>query len=78
MKRAWTTDANHIKEIIVELYSSLDDSKSLATLYLYGLYAKMRTWLFSKTARYLQNHDSGERVCFKAGKGYERRRTDYQ
>jgi hypothetical protein len=36
MKRAWTTfDANH-KEIIVELYSSLDDtSKSLATYYTY-------------------------------------------
>jgi hypothetical protein len=29
MKRAWTTfDANHIKEIIVELYSSLDDTSS--------------------------------------------------
>jgi hypothetical protein len=47
-------DANHIKEIIVELYSSLDDtSKSLATYYTYmGFIAKMRTWLFSKTARY--------------------------
>jgi hypothetical protein len=34
MKRAWTTfDANHIKEIIVELYSLDDTSKSLATYY---------------------------------------------
>jgi hypothetical protein len=46
-ERAWTTfDANHVK-IIVELYSSLDDtSKSLAaTYYTYmGFIAKMRTW----------------------------------
>jgi hypothetical protein len=76
-KRAWTTfDANHIKEIIVELYSSLDDtSKSLATYYTYmGFIAKMRTWLFSKTARYFAKPMTArERVCFKAGKGYERR-----
>jgi hypothetical protein len=53
MKRAWTTfDANHIKEIIVELYSSLDDTKSLANYTYMGFIAKMRTWLFSKTARY--------------------------
>jgi hypothetical protein len=54
MKRAWTTFDANIKEIIVELYSSLDDtSKSLATYYTYmGFIAKMRTWLFSKTARY--------------------------
>jgi hypothetical protein len=82
MKRAWTTfDANHIKEIIVELYSSLDDtSKSLATYYTYmGFIAKMRTWLFSKTARYFAKPMTAEENdCFKAGKGYERRRTDYR
>jgi hypothetical protein len=43
-----------------------------------GFIAKMRTWLFSKTARYFAKPMTAERVCFKAGKGYERRRTDYR
>lgn len=57
LKRAWTTyDANHIKEIVVELYSSLDDtSKSLAVSYTYmSFIVKMKTWLFSKVSRYWQ------------------------
>jgi hypothetical protein len=51
---AWTFFTNHIKEIIVELYSSLDDTRIVSNLLLYymGFIAKMRTWLFSKTARY--------------------------
>jgi hypothetical protein len=70
MKRAWTTfDANHIKEIIVELYSSLDDtSESLATYYIYGLIAKMRTVVFLKLLGICKTDDGRERVCFKAGK----------
>jgi hypothetical protein len=56
-------DANHIKEIIVELYSSLDDtSKSLATYTYMGFIAKMRTWLFSKTARYFAKPMTEEKV----------------
>lgn len=57
LKKAWTTfDSNYVKEMIVELYSSLDDtSKSLATYYTWmGFIAKMRTWLFSKVPRYFQ------------------------
>jgi hypothetical protein len=57
LKKAWTTfDGNYVKEMIVELYSSLDDtSKSLATYYTWmGFIAKMRTWLFSKVPRYFQ------------------------
>jgi hypothetical protein len=38
-----------------------------------GFIAKMRTWLFSKTARYFAKPMTGKRKCFKAGKGYERR-----
>lgn len=63
LKKAWTTfDANYVKEMIVELYSSLDDtSKSLATYYTYmGFIAKMRTWLFSKIPRYFQSPMSAE------------------
>jgi hypothetical protein len=38
MKRAWTTfDANHIKEIIVELYSSLDDTSKSTTILIWAL-----------------------------------------
>jgi hypothetical protein len=38
MKRAWTTfDANHIKEIIVELYSSLDDTSKQLTILIWAL-----------------------------------------
>jgi hypothetical protein len=38
-----------IKELIVELYSSLDDtSKSQRLITYMGFIAKMRTWLFSR------------------------------
>ena len=63
LKKAWTTyDGNYVKEMIVELYSSLDDtSKSLATYYTWmGFIAKMRTWLFSKVPRYFQKPMTAE------------------
>lgn len=63
LKKAWTTfDSNYVKEMIVELYSSLDDtSKSLATYYTWmGFIAKMRTWLFSKIPRYFQKPMTAE------------------
>lgn len=63
LKKAWTTfDANHVKEMVVELYSSLDDtSKSLATSYTYlSFVIKMRTWLFSKVSRYFQSPMTAE------------------
>jgi hypothetical protein len=82
MKRAWTTfDANHIKEIIVELYSSLDDTSKSLTYYTYmGFIAKMRTWLFSKTARYFakpmtaEENESASRLV----KVMNEDRTDYR
>ena len=57
LRRAWTSfDSNHVKEIVVELYSSLDDtSKSLSMYYTWmGFAAKMRSWVFSKVSRYFQ------------------------
>jgi len=57
LKRAWTGyEANYIKEMIVEVYSSLDESsKSLATYYTWmSFLSKMRTWLFAKIPRYFQ------------------------
>ena len=58
-------EANHIKESIVELYSSLDDSsKSLITYYgHFAAIGKMRGWIFSKLGRYYmpaKSKDSNE------------------
>jgi hypothetical protein len=81
MKRAWTTfDANHIKgdySWIIFFFGWY--FKSLATYYTYmGFIAKMRT-CFLKLLGILQNRWQRKRtVCFKAGKGYERRGTDYR
>lgn len=63
LKKAWTTfDANYVKEMIVEAYSSLDDSsKSLIMYYsLASLFRKMKTWIFSKTSRYFQKPMTAE------------------
>jgi hypothetical protein len=71
-------DANHIK-IYEEYYSFDDTSKSLATYYTYmGFIAKMRTWLFSKTARYFAKPMTAENESASRLVGYERRRTDYR
>jgi hypothetical protein len=81
MKKSLTTlHANAIKEIALELYSSLMIPKSKeATIPHKGFTAKMRTYCFLKLLVFCKTDDSGrERVCFKAGKGYERRRTDYR
>jgi hypothetical protein len=43
-----------------------------------GFIAKMRTWLFSKTARYFAKPMTAEENESASGKGYERRRTDYR
>lgn len=63
LKKCWTTfDANHVKELIVEAYSSLDDtSKSSAMYYTYmKSIIKMRSWLFSKMSRYFQKPMTAE------------------
>lgn len=63
LKRAWTTyDVNYVKELIVEAYSSMDESsKSLATFYaISGAFFKMRTWLFPKIPRYFQKPMSAD------------------
>jgi hypothetical protein len=57
LNKAWTVfDSNHVKELIVELYSSLDDtSKSLSMYYTWMQFMiKFRSWIFSKVPRYFQ------------------------
>jgi len=57
LAKAYTEfDINYLKEKIVELYSSLDNSsKSLAIYYTFmGFITKMRTWLFAKMGRYFK------------------------
>lgn len=63
MARALTNyDANALKELIVELYSSLDESsKSLATYYTWmKSVSKMRSWMFAKIPRYFQKPMTAE------------------
>jgi hypothetical protein len=63
LNRAWTNyDVNYVKELIVEAYSSMDESsKSLATFYTISkAFFKMRTWLFPKIPRYFQKPMSPE------------------
>lgn len=63
LKKAWTTfDSNYIKEMIVELYSSMDESsKSLAMYYTHmSFLSKMRSWIFAKIPRYFQKPMTAE------------------
>jgi hypothetical protein len=68
MKRAWTTfDANHIKEIIVELYSWMILQVVSNLLYLYGLYCQDENLVFSKTARYFAKPMTAKRTSLLQG-----------
>ena len=63
LKRAHTSyDTNYIKELIVEMYSSLDAaSKSASTFYTWSkLLSKMKTWIFPKASRYFQKPMTAE------------------
>jgi len=63
LAKAYTgNDMNYLKEMIVEMYSAMDASaKSLATSQAWlAPVIKMKTWIFSKTARYFQKPLSAE------------------
>ena len=63
LKKAYTTfDINYLKEKLVELYSSLDNSsKSMSIYYTFmGALRKMRTWIFAKMARYFRKPSTAE------------------
>jgi len=63
LSKAYTEyDINYVKEKLVELYSSLDNSsKSMAIYHTYmSFLIKMRTWLFAKMGRYFKKPMTAE------------------